>query len=154
LVLTKGPNTPVTLRASAPSPLGPPEYSTCLAVEDENVEVRGKLRRPRPPSRARAARDDGGTKQRGHVLAITPSKTTFYPTDVPYLGLEFQIAPQASALLNCLTAAQHIHSLSPSSFRPPTEPSLTMFALQPINAPTRLNIRPPSEIESTNMNEP
>jgi len=25
-----------------------------------------------------------------HVLAITPSKTTFYPTDVPYLGLEFQ----------------------------------------------------------------
>jgi len=25
-----------------------------------------------------------------HMLAITPSKTTFYPTDVPYLGLEFQ----------------------------------------------------------------
>ena len=64
LVLTKGPNTPVTLRASAPSPLGPPKYSTCLAVEDKNVEVRWKLRRPRPPSRARAARDDGGTKQR------------------------------------------------------------------------------------------
>jgi len=27
-----------------------------------------------------------------HVLTITPSKTTFYPTDVPYLGLEFQHA--------------------------------------------------------------
>jgi len=29
-----------------------------------------------------------------HVLAITPSKTTFYPTDVPYLGLEFQLSEE------------------------------------------------------------
>ena len=45
------------------------KYSTSLAVEDKNVEVR----RPRPPLRAGAARDDDGTKQRaslGNIASI------------------------------------------------------------------------------------
>jgi len=42
---------------------------------------------------------------------------------------QLHIASQALALPNYLTAAQHIHSMSPSSFRPSTEPSFTIFSL-------------------------